>query len=149
MMRTILLPALLVVLFSSTAAAQQGQINGVITDVSGGVLPGVSVIAVEEATGLSRETLTSANGLYTFPALRPATYEIKVAVTGFRSVRRTGIDLRANQNLSLNLTLELGELSETISVAGQTAAVDVTTATISEVVDHARIVELPLNGRDA
>ena len=70
-------------------------------------------------------------------------------LTGFRTVRRTGIDLAANQNLTVNVTLELGELSETISVAGEAANVDITTATLSEVVDHARIVELPLNGRDA
>src|SRR6266850_2828013 len=126
MMRTVLLTMLFTGLFSSTALAQQGQINGVITDISGGVVPGATVTAVEQATGLSRETLTSASGLYTFPSLRPATYEIRAVVSGFRSVRRTGIELLANQNLSLNLTLELGELSETVSVAGQAAQVDIT-----------------------
>ena len=143
------LAVLLVCLVASPALAQQGQINGVITDSSGGVVPGATVTAVEQATGLSRETLTGANGLYTFPSLRPTTYEVRAALTGFRSVRRTGIELLANQNLSVNLTLELGELSETVSVAGNAVQVDITTATISEVVDHARIVELPLNGRDA
>ena len=133
----------------SPAFAQQGQINGVITDSSGGVVPGVTVTAVEQQTGLSRDTISGANGRYTFPSLRPTIYEIRAALTGFRTIRRTGIELLANQNLTVNITLELGELSETVSVAGEAAHVDVTTATISEVVDHARIVELPLNGRDA
>ncbi len=149
MIRQAVLAVLLVAAFSTPLLAQQGQITGVITDGSGGVVPGVSVTAIEEATGLSRETQTGANGLYTFPSLRPATYDIRATITGFRSIRRTGIQLAANQNLSVNLTLELGELNETISVAGNVVQVDLTTATLSEVVDHARIVELPLNGRDA
>jgi len=145
------LPAMAIVLalIASPALAQQGQINGVITDTSGAVVPGATVTAIEEQTGLSRDTASGANGLFTFPSLRPASYEIRTVLTGFRTVRRTGIDLAANQNLTVNVTLELGELSETISVAGEAANVDITTATLSEVVDHARIVELPLNGRDA
>jgi hypothetical protein len=59
------------------------------------------------------------------------------------------VQLQANQNLTLNVTLELGDLSETVTVAGEAATVDVTSATIAEVVDSKRIVELPLNGRDA
>src|SRR5688572_16835927 len=149
MRRSLLATAFLIALGVSPAFAQQGQINGVVTDSSGGVVPGVTVTAVEQQTGLSRDTVTGANGLYVFPSMRPTIYEIRAVLTGFRTIRRTGIELLANQNLTVNVTLELGELSETVSVAGEAANVDVTTATISEVVDHARIVELPLNGRDA
>ncbi len=141
--------AIVLALIASPAFAQQGQINGVISDSTGAVVPGATVTATEEQTGLSRDTISGANGLFTFPSLRPGPYEIRAVLTGFRTVRRTGIDLAANQNLTVNVTLELGELSETISVAGEAANVDLTTATLSEVVDHARIVELPLNGRDA
>jgi hypothetical protein len=148
-MRIIMLVAAILAALTSPAFAQQGQINGVITDSSGGVVPGVTVTAVESQTGLSREALSGANGRYNFPSMRPTTYEITAALAGFRTVRRTGVELQANQALTVNVILELGELSETILVAGTAAQVDVTTATISEVVDHARIVELPLNGRDA
>ena len=68
--------------------------------------------------------------------------------TGFKTVRRTDITLQANQNLTVNITLELGDLAETITVAGEAATVDISSATISEVVDHARIVELPIAGRE-
>jgi hypothetical protein len=135
-------------LLAGTAWAQQGQINGVITDNSGGVLPGVTVTAVESQTGISRDTVTGANGRYQFPSVRPTTYTIKAQLTGFRVAERTGVNLQANQNLTLNLTLELGELTETVTVAGDAAQVDITSATISEVVDHARIVELPIAGRE-
>jgi hypothetical protein len=141
--------AIILTLVTAPAFAQQGQINGVITDTSGAVVPGVTVTATEQQTSLSTDTVTGANGRYTFPSLRPAVYEIRAVLTGFRTIRRTGLELSAYQNLTVNVALELGELSETISVAGNAATVDVTSATISEVVDSTRIVELPLNGRDA
>jgi hypothetical protein len=149
MMRYVFLTLLLVSFFAVPALAQQGQINGIVTDTSGGVVPGATVTATEQQTGLSRDTVSGPNGLYTFPSLRPTVYEIRAVLQGFRTVRRTDIELLANQNLTVNVTLELGELSETISVAGDAANIDLTTATLSEVVDHVRIVELPLNGRDA
>ena len=134
---------------SSAFAQATGQINGVVADNSGGVVPGVTVFAVESGTGISRDTVTGANGRYSFPSLRPTSYEIRAELSGFRTVRQTDVVLQANQNLTLNITLELGELSETVTVAGQASTVDITQSTLSEVVDSKRIVELPLNGRDA
>ena len=67
---------------------------------------------------------------------------------GFRTFRREGVVLAANQSLTIAIQLELGELAETITVSGEASQVDVTTATIAEVVDHARIVELPIAGRE-
>jgi hypothetical protein len=126
-----------------------GQINGVVADSSGGVIPGVTVTAVEAGTAISRDTVTNEQGRYSFPSMRPTTYEVRAELAGFRTVRRTDVLLQANQNLTLNITMELGELSETVTVAGEAATVDVSSATIAEVVDSKRIVELPLNGRDA
>jgi hypothetical protein len=120
-----------------------------VADSSGGVIPGVTIIALETGTNISRETVSGANGRYQFPSLRPTTYEIRAELAGFRTVRQTNVGLAANQNLTLNITLELGELSETVTVAGEAASVDISSATIAEVVDSKRIVELPLNGRDA
>src|SRR5688572_7347852 len=135
-------------LTGGTAFAQQGQINGVIVDSSGGVIPGVTVTAVESGTGITRDTVSGANGRYQFPSLRPTGYDIKAELTGFRTVQRMGVVLQADQNLTVNITLELGELSETVTVAGEAAQVDISSATIAEVVDHARIVELPIAGRE-
>jgi hypothetical protein len=135
-------------LMAGTAWAQQGQINGVVTDSSGGVLPGVTVTAIESQTGISRDAVTGANGRYSFVSIRPTSYEIRATLPGFKAVQRTGITLQADQNLTVNVTLELGELSETITVAGEAAQVDISSATIAEVVDHARIVELPIAGRE-
>ena len=130
-------------------AQQTGQVNGVVTDNTGGVVPGATVKAVEAATGIARETVSGTDGRYNFTSLRPTTYDITTELTGFRTAQRKGVILQANQNLTVNFSLELGSLAETVTVAGEAATVDITSATISEVVDSKRIVELPLNGRDA
>jgi len=143
--------AVLSILFTLTAGlafAQQGQINGVVTDSSGGVIPGATVTATEAATGFAQSTVTGANGRYSFPSLRPTGYTIAAELVGFRTFRREGVVLAANQSLTIAIQLDLGELSETVTVSGEAAQVDVTTATIAEVVDHARIVELPIAGRE-
>ncbi len=147
--RRMLATLLLALLVASPALAQTGQINGVVSDNSGGVLPGVTVKAVETATGLARDTVTGVDGRYTFTSLRPTTYDITAELTGFKTSQRTGVVLQANQNITVNVSLELGALAETITVSGEAAIVDVTSSTLSEVVDSKRIVELPLNGRDA
>jgi hypothetical protein len=148
-MRRILLAVAVIACIASPAFAQTGQINGLITDNTGGVVPGAIVKATEAATGLSRDTVTGADGRYTFTSLRPTTYTISAELTGFQTSQRTGVVLQANQNATVNIKLELGNLAETITVSGESPTVDVTSSTLSEVVDAKRIVELPLNGRDA
>jgi hypothetical protein len=149
MIRRILATLFLALIVASPALAQTGQINGVITDNTGAVVPGANVKAVEAATGLSRDTVTGADGRYTFTSLRPTTYDVTAELTGFRTSQRKGLLLEASQNVTVNLSLELGALAETVTVTGQSPTVDVTSSTLSEVVDGKRIVELPLNGRDA
>jgi hypothetical protein len=146
MIRRILAFLFLALLVASPALAQTGQINGVVTD---NIVPGATVKAVEAATGLSRDTVSGVDGRYNFTSLRPTTYDITAELTGFRASLRKGVLLQANENLTVNFALELGSLEETVTVSGQSPTVDVTSATLSEVVDSKRIVELPLNGRDA
>jgi hypothetical protein len=97
---------------------QAGQIVGVVRDSSGGVIPGASVTAVEAATGLARTTVTSADGRYVLPSLRPTQYELAAEAAGFRAFRRSGVELLASQSLTVNITLEVGAVTETVTVAG-------------------------------
>jgi hypothetical protein len=149
MKRQVVLAVWMTILVASPVFAQTGQVNGVVSDNTGGVVPGALVKAIEVATGLSRDTTTGADGRYTFTSLRPTTYDLVVELSGFRPSRRTGVILQANQNLTINFAIELGTLAETVTVSGESPTVDVSSATLSEVVDSKRIVELPLNGRDA
>jgi protocatechuate 3,4-dioxygenase beta subunit len=87
MIRHTLVTLSLALLFAAPVAAQTGQINGVVTDNTGAVVPGASVKAVETATGLARDAVSGADGRYTFTALRPATYDITAELTGFRSAK--------------------------------------------------------------
>jgi hypothetical protein len=130
-------------------AQQNGQITGVVRDSSGAVVPGATVKATEVATGFSRTAISSENGEYFLPNLRPTQYEISTEAQGFRSFKRAGIELLASQSLTVNIALEVGAVTETVTVAGAAVQVDTSTSTLSDVVDRARIIELPLNGRDA
>lgn len=97
-MRRVILGILLLWLSVSTAFAQgAGQINGALSDSSGGVIPGASIAAIESETGIKHETVTGANGRYSFPSVRPTIYEIRAELTGFKSVHRTGVVLQANR----------------------------------------------------
>ena len=147
--RLVLVALGFVVLLVNPAIAQHtGQISGIVTDSSGALVPGATVTATEASTGFRQTTATRNSGRYRFPSLRPTTYDLSAEIAGFRTFRRRGIELLANQSLTLNVTLEPGQLTEAIEVSGAATQVDTTTSTLNEVVDHARIVNLPLNGRD-
>src|SRR5688572_20759143 len=111
----VLLPVVVVVLVlgltAGSAHAQQGQINGVVTDSSGGVIPGATVTATEAATGFAQTTVSGANGRYSFPSLRPTGYTVTAELVGFRTFRREGIVLAANQSVTLSIRLDLGDLA--------------------------------------
>jgi hypothetical protein len=130
-------------------AQESGQITGVVTDSTGAVVPGATIKAIEVGTGLARTTVADSDGRYVFPNLRPTAYEVTAENTGFRAFRRSGISLLANQSLTINIPLEVGSVTETVTISGAAIQVNTTTSTLSEVVDNARMVELPLNGRDA
>ena len=92
------------------AAWGQGisSVNGTITDPSGAVIPGVRITATEVDTGLTRETVTSADGLYVLSALRPTSYTLTAAVQGFRQFNQTGLTLQADATVTINIKLEVG-----------------------------------------
>ena len=139
-----------VCLFSFQLLAQEaGQISGSVRDQTGAVVPGAKVTATEAGTGLARSATTSSDGAYILPNLRPTSYVLTTEAAGFRAFRQSDIQLLANQSLTINISLEVGAVTETVNVAGQVVQVDTSTSTLAEVVDRARIVELPLNGRDA
>jgi len=148
-MRQVLFAVGLCALLASPATAQQaGQISGMVTDSTGAVVPGVTVTAVEVSTGFRSAVVSGEGGRYRFPSLRPTRYELTAEITGFRTFRHQGIELQANQSLTVNVTIQIGALENAVTVSGETVQVDTTTSALSQVVDHARIVELPLNGRD-
>jgi hypothetical protein len=141
----------IVLLGAGPAFAQAGataQITGVVADESGGVLPGVTVTAIQTETGFRREAVTDTDGAYTLPNLQIGPYRLEAALAGFRSFQRTGIVLQVNANPAINVTLSIGNLSETVSVEAAAPLVETRSASIGTVIENERIEELPLNGRN-
>ncbi len=150
MLKRILGALFALVLLGANALAQEaGQIVGTVRDQSGAVIPNATVTATEAGTGFVHTAVSGNDGNYVLPNLRPTTYVISAEAQGFRAFRQTDVQLQANQSLTINIAMEVGAVTETVNVAGQVVQVDTSTSTLAEVVDESRIVELPLNGRDA
>ena len=134
-----------------TGAAQTitGQISGRITDSSGGVLPGVAVTVVNDATGFTDTRVTDASGVYTFTNLRVGTYSVAVELQGFRKEQRTGFSLTADGRVSADFSLGVGELNESVEVTatlGET--VNRTNGEVARTIDSQQIKDLAFNGRN-
>ena len=136
--------------FATAAAAQTftGGIRGVVSDPNG-VIPGVTVTLTNEATNVSRDTVTNDVGQYNFPAVPPGTYSIKTSLTGYKSVERTGLRIGTQQFLTIDLTLEVGTLQETVTVTGEAPLIDTSTASTGGVLDRQALELLPAPGRNA
>src|SRR5712691_1236235 len=150
MRKITLLCAALAVIASVGTVFTQGfsTINGVITDSSGALVAGAKIAVTEVDTGLTRETVSNSEGLYVLSSLRPARYALTVEAPGFRRFSQSGLTLQTNDTTTINVKLELGALSEVVEVHAAAVQVDTTTPTLKQVVDSARMVELPLNGRN-
>ena len=149
------MPRFLFVLFvfllaGSSAVAQMSTsaMSGTVTDSTGGVVPSAAVTATNEATGVSFKQETTAAGLFAFPALTVGTYTLSVEMTGFKALRRSGITITVGTPVTVDLQLEVGLATETVSVASTYEQLQTSSATLGNVVDRKVIVELPLNGRN-
>jgi hypothetical protein len=129
------------------AQVTTGTIAGTVTDTSGQVVPGAQVVVRDMDKGTSTEHMTDATGAFTAPFLTPGTYEVAVDLTGFKRALRTGIVVQVNQRARVDVTLEVGDLRETVTVAGASPLVRTDTSELGEVIDMRAVRELPLNGR--
>src|SRR4026208_656609 len=133
------------------ANAQVGstaQINGTVKDSSSGVLPGADVPVTQTNTGFTRSAVPDENGSFTIPNLPIGPYRLTVALSGFRTYVQTGIVLQVSSNPVIPVTLALGELSETVAVGGAAPRGETRDPGVGQVIENARILELPLNGRN-
>lgn len=134
---------------ASLRAQGYGTISGAVTDPSGAVVASATVTATQTHNGTVTTTVTAGDGRYVFPTLLPAPYTLSVSAPNFELYRRTGVVLEADQALTVNITLKVGTQTQTVSVSADAPQVDVTTGTLSQVIDRASVQDLPLNGRAA
>ena len=126
-----------------------GTISGTVSDPSGAVVTEATITATQSLSGRIMTTTTGKDGRYVFPSLLPAPYSIAVAAAGFESFKQTGVVLQANQAISVNITLKVGSQTQTVSVQADAPQVDITTGTLSQVIDSKSVQDIPLNGRAA
>src|SRR5262245_42919067 len=144
--RAILL--LLVVLGPSYAQTPSGEISGVVSDSAGSVVSAVRITLTNVATNAVREAETNDAGLYSFPALPPGIYNLRVERQGFRAIERRNIEVLVGSANRIDLTLEIGEVSSVVEIAGGAPVLQSENASIGTVIENRSVVELPLNGRN-
>jgi len=131
------------------AQTSTGTLFGVVRDSSGGAVPGVAITATQVEMSLTRKTLTDSSGEFLITNLPVGPYSLSAEKSGFRRVLHEGIRVEVNQNARVDVTLSVGQVSESISVTADAIGVDTRSSTVGEVVDRVRVQELPLNGRNA
>jgi Carboxypeptidase regulatory-like domain len=137
------------VLFALPVVGQSpnGNINGLVLDPSNRVIAGAEIIAINDLTNVQFPTKTNADGVYVLPNLPPGPYRLQVSKTGFKTVVKPDIVLNVQDALSVNFTLPIGALMETVTVQGGAPVLNTTDASVSTVVDQNYVANMPLNGR--
>src|SRR5690349_2041762 len=129
------------------SAQTSGEITGLVTDSSGATVTGATVTVTNKATGAPRKATTNSEGLYTFPSLLPGVYEMKVEQTGFKVARLDNITLDVQQTARLDVTMEVGQVGEMLTITSTSALLNTENTTVGTVIENKIVTELPLNGR--
>ena len=146
---TTLVSALVLTLNCTQIWAQAtAQISGTAKDQTGAVLPGVEITVTQTSTGIARTAVTNETGSYVLPNLPIGPYKLEASLPGFRTFVQTGINLEVNASPAINVTLEVGQVSEQVEVEANATLVETRSVGVGQVVENARILELPLNGRN-
>lgn len=148
MRRLVLVVLCHIALSSAFAQTTSTSIVGTVIDSSGAAIAGAKVTATNVGTQVKREDVTTSSGDYSFPLLDVGEYAVSVEMGGFKSVNRGNLRLQINEKLRVDFTLEVGQVSERVEVTAAVAALKTDEASLGEVIEQKRIVELPVNGRN-
>ncbi len=130
-------------------AVNSAQIHGAITDPTGAAIQGATVKVTQTNTGLVRSTVTNSNGAFSLPGLPVGPYNLEATAPGFQNYIQSGITLQVSQNPQLDIRLQLGTVSQVAEVRGDAIMVNTNETSVSTVIDQERVVDLPLDGRQA
>jgi hypothetical protein len=123
-------------------------LSGTVTDSSGGLVPNAKVSIQDTATGVTREVTTDSAGFYSAPNLLPGNYDVTITATGFSTSVQKGITLAVGAQQTLNIPMQVGQVTQTVQVTAEAPAVDLVSSAITDQVNETTVRELPLNGRD-
>jgi hypothetical protein len=147
--RTTAVFLMLAICISAPTLAQVagGRLSGTVSDPSGAGIPDAKLVIKNVATGVERTATTNADGYYTTVNLLPGSYQISITATGFNSETRHGVTMSVGAQLTIDLTLRVGTVSNKVEVTAAVPDVQLTSSDISAVVTATTVRELPLNGR--
>ena len=135
-------------LVAGSVDAQQGTIAGTIADESGAVLPGVSITVTSQGTGRAFEAFADGAGAYFVPGVPPGIYEVRAVLSGFSTSIVEEVELLVGQNATMDFTMLLAAVEESITVSGVAPLIDIRTAAVSGNIDRRQMEQLPVQGRD-
>jgi hypothetical protein len=140
----------LILFFAPTTATAQtsATLSGRVVDTSGGVVPGALVTLVHSDRRIERTAITQSDGRYVLAGLPVGSFELKVELSGFKTIERQGVVLTVGQAAALDFTLEVANLTDVVPVVGTAPPVNTRTGELSYLVDNTAIEQLPLNGRN-
>ncbi len=128
------------------AQAVDGNLTGTVTDSTGAAVPNAKVTLTETTTSVSRAASTNESGNYTFPNIPPGSYSVSVEVTGFKKTTRTGVDVLVNSTIRVDLSVQPGNVTESIEVKAEAALLQTETADTGRKIESKFIADLPLGG---
>ena len=148
--RRLLLAAVLIAGSSTLAFAQATTtLSGVVKDSAGGVIPGATVVVKDNATGTTLEAVTNTTGVYSIPALQAGTYTVTASLTGFKTAQVNNVRIALDTPATVNMTLEVGQLTETVTVTSSTELVNTQTATVASTLNADQLNRMPTPTRNA
>jgi hypothetical protein len=133
---------------STYAQVTTSTLVGLVRDSQDAVIPGATVVATHEGTGVAREGVTDANGEFVFSALPNGPYTVRVELTGFKTLQQRGMQLASGQTVRQTFTLEVGTLAETVTVSGEAPLVDTAASLQTDTLGSQEVTELPVNRRN-
>jgi Carboxypeptidase regulatory-like domain len=132
----------------ASAQSTGGRIRGTVTDTSGAAITGANLALIDEATNVTRNTVSGSNGEYIFLEVPVGKYDLEVAQQGFKKYSRKGLSVDLNEVVGLDIAMQIGGATETVEVTGSGPIVDTTSTQLGAVVNERDATQLPLNQRD-
>src|SRR5687767_6543346 len=125
-----------------------GNITGTVRDPQGAAVPKAEVTVTEEKTGVTRTVSATEDGFYNVTSLLPGIYTVSTSPAGFKKTITTGVEVHVNENKTVNLELQVGQVTETVTVTSEAAPVELRSGEVSSLISEKQVTELPLNGRN-
>ena len=133
---------------SALAQAGRGSISGLVSDLTGAIVPGATITALSHATGVEQHSVTSAGGLYSFVSLNPGAYKVTVSLKGFQTAVQDNVQVTVDQVSTVNIVLGVGKVSEVVTVTESTSLIESSNSTVGQLISSETIDRVPLFSRN-